>query len=480
VSSSEVGRAASRQEPAQPTHGERSSSPAARAVSTTRRRLALFGGILVVTFLSRIPFLDAGYGRINDGWRVASAAREIATTGRYAASRFPPHPVQELVCSLFWRQGAVAFNAATAFMSALAVLFFALSMDRLRIAGILEASAALAFAPVIFVNSTSSLDYLWALAFILGSFYFVLDRKPILAGIFLGLAIGSRITSGAMLLPLLILAWRTLDPDKRIFASAKLVAAAGVVGIATFVPVVARYGLSFWTFIERGSSAEEVLGRASTALWGRLGVAAIVLSLAWWVFRMVFRRPSVRPLGVERRTVVLVCIVSIALYVIAFVRLPHVPAYLIPAMPFVLLLLAILLERPVFRVVCIAVALSSFAIVGRSGLSAGPIFEDHRYRIEAMDYTKRIVEIGRTLTRRTIVVAGKWAPKIEVYVPEGRSGPVQYVYLVNDKELRGYQEQGFDVYFLPGQRSYNFNRYGVDLPARGVKPLVPDSAGWHW
>jgi uncharacterized membrane protein len=118
------------------------------------------------------------------------------------------------VCSLFWKEGAVAFNAATAVMSALAVLFFALSMDRLGIAGILEASAALAFAPVIFVNSTSALDYLWALAFILGGFYFVLERRPILAGIFLGLAIGTRITSGAMVVPLLILIWRTTGPGK--------------------------------------------------------------------------------------------------------------------------------------------------------------------------------------------------------------------------------------------------------------------------
>jgi membrane-bound ClpP family serine protease len=175
--------------------------------------LAFFGGILVVTFLSRVPFLDAGYGRINDAWRVATAAREIATSGRYTASRFPPHPVQEIVCSLFWRGWPVASNAATAVLSAFAVLFFALSLARLGIDGVLEASAALAFAPVIFINSTSSLDYLWALAFILGSLFFVLDRKPILAGIFLGLAIGCRITSGAMLLPLLILVWRTLAPE---------------------------------------------------------------------------------------------------------------------------------------------------------------------------------------------------------------------------------------------------------------------------
>jgi hypothetical protein len=178
--------------------------------------------------------------------------------------------------------------------------------------------------------------------------------------------------------------------------------------------------------------------------------------------------------------VVLVCVLSIALYAIAFIRLPHVPAYLVPAVPFVLLILAILLERWVFRVVCIAVALSSFVTVGRGGLSAGPIVEDRQYRIEAMTYTKRIVEAGRTLNRKTVVVAGKWAPKIEVYVPRGRSGSVQYVYLLDANALRSFQAQGFDVYFLPGQTQYNYNRYGVDLPVYGARPLIPDSAAWHW
>ena len=451
-----------------------------RPVFRTHRRLALFGAILVVTFLSRVPFLDAGYGAINDTWRVARAAREIATTGRYAASRFPPHPVQELVCSLFWEEGPVAFNAATALLSSFAVLFFALSMARLGIGGVLEASAALAFAPVIFVNSTNSSDYLWALSFILGSLYFVLERKAVLAGIFLGLAIGSRITSGAMLLPLLILVWRTLEPGKRAAAAAKFVGAAGVVGMATFVPVFLRYGWSFLTFIDRYISPLEVVLNATVKVWGRLGAAAIFLAIGWWIVRRSAGRPRAVPFGPERRTLLLVCTVAIALYAIAFVRLPHLPAYLIPAMPFVLLLLAMLLERPVFRIVCIAVVLSSFVHVGRSGLRAGPIFSDHRDRIESMAYTKKIVEVGRTLTRKTIIIAGKWVPQIEIYVPQLRSGPVQYVYLLDAKTLQSYQTQGFDVYFLPGQTKYNFKRYGVDLPARGVRPLIPESAGWHW
>ncbi|MEP6937397.1 MAG: hypothetical protein ABI871_04945, partial [Chthoniobacterales bacterium] len=58
--------------------------------------------MLVGVALSRLPFLDAGYGVNVDAWRVARAARHIAQTGEYEASRFPGYPVHEIVCSWFW------------------------------------------------------------------------------------------------------------------------------------------------------------------------------------------------------------------------------------------------------------------------------------------------------------------------------------------------------------------------------------------
>jgi hypothetical protein len=282
-----------------------------------------------------------------------------------------------------------------------------------------------------------------------------------------------------MVVPLLILIWRTTGPGKRATAAAKLAGAGGVVALATFVPVLHRYGWTFLTFFEHPTAAGTVLERGSVALWGRLGTVAILLSLVWWAARIASRRARVRS-SPERGTVFLVCITSIALYAIAFVRLPHLPGYLIPAVPFVLLLLATLLERPAFRIVCVAVALSSFLTVGRSGLSAGPILEDHSYRVEGVNYTRRVLELGRTLSRKTVIVAGHWLPKIEFYEPGGRTGPVQYVYLLDADALRSLQKQGFDVFFLPGQREFNLAAHGIDLLALGVRPLIPSSTGWHW
>src|SRR5258706_1022691 len=59
--------------------------------------------VLIAVAASRLPFLAAGYGTDTDAWRLAVAAREIGTTSRSMASRFPGYPVQEWLFAALWR-----------------------------------------------------------------------------------------------------------------------------------------------------------------------------------------------------------------------------------------------------------------------------------------------------------------------------------------------------------------------------------------
>jgi hypothetical protein len=155
--------------------------------------------------LSRLPFLASGYGVNVDAWRVARVARQLSETGLYEVSRFPGYPVHEIVCSWLWRGGPCALNGASAICSVAAVWVFILCARRLGCRDSVLAGLALAMSPVFFVNSVTAKDYVWALAFVLGSLFCVLDRRPTLAGLLLGLAVGCRITSAAMILPLALL-----------------------------------------------------------------------------------------------------------------------------------------------------------------------------------------------------------------------------------------------------------------------------------
>ena len=173
---------------------------ASTSSSSRMRTLLTLLGIPVLVFVTRLPFLSAGYGMDPDAWRVATIAHYLAHSGVYVASRLPGYPVQEFVSSLLSRGGPLALNPATAFCSALAVFFFILILRTLGCRDALLAGFALACLPVVYISSTISMDYIWALAFLLGATYMTLGRRPWLAGIFLGA--GDRVSHHLHAVPL--------------------------------------------------------------------------------------------------------------------------------------------------------------------------------------------------------------------------------------------------------------------------------------
>lgn len=202
--------------------------------------------VLLLIFISRIPFLYSGFGVEEDAWAMRLVAERIATSGNYEVSRLPGHPVQEFMYSLIWNRGAVAFNLLTLLLSTVGIAFFMMSLYKLQIRNYLWPGVALAFVPVIYNNSANALDYTWALSFLMMSFYFVVRNNAIVAGLFMALAIGCRITSGAMLLPYCFLAWQLVPTHRSVGSVVKIIGAAILFSILIFIPVFNTYGFDFF------------------------------------------------------------------------------------------------------------------------------------------------------------------------------------------------------------------------------------------
>src|SRR5262245_10243462 len=150
----------------------------------------ILAGVVLVT---RLPFLGPGAGNDIDGWYLVSAAREMVATGRYTRSRFPGYPVQEWLASWIARAGGgpVAMNVLSALAAAAAALLLARILRRLGARDAVLAGFALAFVPAAYVASVSAMDYLIAVAFLLAACDARLAGRPWLAGVWLGLAIGT-------------------------------------------------------------------------------------------------------------------------------------------------------------------------------------------------------------------------------------------------------------------------------------------------
>ena len=130
-----------------------------------------------------------------------------------------------------------------------------------------------AFAPLLWINSVMTMDYMWALTFLMGAYLALLYGAPQLAGLSLGLAAGFRLTSLFMLpsfwlLPLAHEAARR-DPAADVTTLA--------VTLAAYTLVLMNYGLNFLNFYDQKVPLEEFIKRLGKDGLGIIGGLAVLV-----------------------------------------------------------------------------------------------------------------------------------------------------------------------------------------------------------
>jgi hypothetical protein len=452
-----------------------------------------FTVIVAIVFLSRLPFITASsYGIDSDAWRVAAAAKSITETGEYKASRLPGYPIQEIAYSLVSPKTPFVFNAITAVFSGVAVAFFWLSLRAFGVRDNWLGAAALAFTPVLFINSTTSMDYVWSLAFMMGGLYFSVSQMPVLAGLMLGLAIGCRITAGAMVLPF---AFFLADRDGKLVLDRKLLwfgLTMGIVGLLAFAPVFFSYGFGFFTFYDADQPALiKVFNKATLGTWGVLGFCGVLLGFGFIGFRYGLRR-----VAFGHSTLRLTGLVAaILLFVIAFIRLPHESGYLIPLVPYLLILFGLLLERRVYQVICILIAFSPFVFgiapqnivmakiespsfnfrIGKKMLNVYPFYGqvliDKARRTGEAAFIKQVLSSAEQVSEKSVVICGAWLSLINGLMQK-QPTYVTFIYLPEDAtEFQHYADAGYHVYYLPDIDEFSLNANNFDLAKHGATPF---------
>lgn len=447
-----------------------------------RRTTAMLAFIL---FCTRLPFLFFGYGSEEDAWALPLVAERIATSGHYEVSRLPGHPLQEIVYSLCWQGGAVAFNLLTALISTLGILFFYHFLKRMNVPHRLWICAALAFTPVVYINSTNAMDYTWALGFSLMALHFISKRNIFLAGGMLALATGCRITAGAMYLPLAFLILQLSEREVR-FKHQGYFALSFLFSLALlFTPVVLEYGNGFLTFYEHFPlpSFARNLYKGSIGVWGLPGVVTLLLVCIPLLKRIIknnfgFSQSSHRSLAIA-------CITAIILYTIAFIRLPLKSAFLIPALPFLYILPALFLNEKKMQLLAGGMLLSCFIGginladdkrgSGKSALALSVEVEDQAIsfdlcrgifyadivkRQQRTAFSKRVLKSLSVVQEKTIIIAGWWLADLLVLSKDEPLEHVTLCYYQDEKTLEWYKKTGYAIYYLEEQNEYNDLRFG--------------------
>src|SRR6185369_11452266 len=185
----------------------------------------------------------------------------------------------------------------------------------------------------------------------------------------------------------------------------------------------------------------------------------------------------------------LAAVLAIALELILYLRLPHDEGYLLPAVPFTLLLAAVALPRGWFRALCAGAIVSPFILgvdvdppkkgvppLTRSPLAItmpagghrivieplrGPLLLDHAKRVRARRIVDRLAAARATLPPGALVFAGVLNAELEIRLPLGR-GSRWYTDYVSEPDLKALRAQGRDVLLLPAARERVMQVGGYD------------------
>jgi len=202
-----------------------------------------FSVILITTVFTHLPFLWSGYGADADAWLIAKSASILWSTGHYQESRLPGYPLHEIISApLVGLGGAPLSNAATLTITLIGTIVWNKIVSR---AGQHKKMlvVAFAFAPIVWQHSADTLDYVWSLLFILLSFYAILNRYILLAGVVLGISAGFRPSNLAAIIPFLCLIYLITNNIKQIII---FILSVSTVAVCAFVPLMIKYGIPGW------------------------------------------------------------------------------------------------------------------------------------------------------------------------------------------------------------------------------------------
>jgi len=431
--------------------------------------------ILSLAFLiTRIPLLNLGYGKDPDAWRVAVSALYLKNYHIYQTSRFPGYPLSEFVNSIVIQYGWVVTNSITMMLSLASVITFGKILDIIEIEKRGLLTVTYAFMPILWINSTNTMDYMWGLTLLIISWYFSLKKNYLLSSILMGLAISSRINLILFLLPFTYLVWKeTRNIRKVIYFNL----GASIIPIIMFSPLWIKYGLGLITYVQENFTLISYIEQVGYYIYSGFGLLPIIIFLMGLLISA--KKLIMQILNGNEEIIFL--LLTIVPTLILYLKAPYATEYLIPVLPFGLILVGKLYSSRLFSLLCILLLLNSVVNVGFISIDdngkpefkiidEGDIKKDIDERIHRMQYSE---QIRSSKINHSVVVAYYYLPNIQYlnlnsgknYTKKGYldiDNDVEYIYSLNREEFEEFKKEGYTIYYVKRwEREADYNIKGL-------------------
>lgn len=443
--------------------------------------------LIFLFILVRVPMLFLGFGLDPDAWRIANSAFDLRYHFVYHTSRFPGYPLPEFINSLLINFGWTATNSLTMLLSLLSVLAFAHLLKEWRIGNKGLLTVTYAFTPLLLINSTNSMDYMWGLSLIVFSWFLIVRMRFVTGGVVMGLAVSARPQVILFLIPLVFLLCRSDFRKRHII---QFVVASLVVSTILFLPVYVTYGFGFihhypprTTWLQTGYGAIKHFGLPS------LGVLILIGVTSLKGFRAMVCKPAKNDLFI---------LLSLIIAFLSFAVTPYHFEYLIPVVPFGLIFISRIGKKPLLILFCCLVLLHgflAFASIQHTGdrhisiraVDDGAVIKNITARRRQIADAIKITEAD--VDAHSVILVGPWLPII-TYLGNDISSTehtkkmydsniqeqgvwnfrrkIWYRYLINLDELTLLLNDNFRVYYIRGVREYTKEIYGYDLNEHGA------------
>jgi hypothetical protein len=459
-------------------------------------------GLFFLVLASRIPFLFIGYGAEEDSWGTPLAIWQTIETGIYEPSRLPGHPVQEAFYLLIPSLSPFWWNLLSALACAWSSVAFFKIFQKLELEWAFLSGLALAFVPIVYISSTYTIDFCFTLSFLLWSFFYLLERKYLISGLIVGLAIGCRITTGVFIIPFAI--WIFLN-ERKDFSSQSLVkfGLIGIlVGVLTYLPLVLTFGYRFFQYYDQFPypSWEKVIYKASFGVWGAIGLLGMIsATLSQLVFGGFSR---IQGQSDRNKSLVGLALLILGLFTFSYLRLPQKSGYWILLIPFVILALRVSLLDMLYKfVICCFLASSFLFSLGLtdakrgSDYSAwakvhkvgdqtvffdpitGPLYSDLSKRRNKEAFCREVVEeLSSPQHTTSVVICGWWYNELMVYAKQNNPSLIPHLrFYAKQDELERVASKQLNWYFLPEQEKYNDLYSQISTTQQFAKPWINEA-----
>jgi len=315
--------------------------------------------LLVISFLVYVVAGLFGYGNDSDTYRMIISGQTFITQFKYDPSRYPSYLIPELAIGITSLIGSFYLsNLVSAILgSATLLLFFLLLRKAFKITDSFLITLTVGLNPYFIIVSSSSMDYIYSLFFIMAGIFALYRQKHIVAGALFSFAISSRLSNIAVVigtyLYFLGISGKNEKKDAKQFLLSGFFAL--ILSIFLYLPafIAANYSFGFLTYVIGNWTFS---GYASRFIYKNIYLFGLLPFLFFLLTTIYFF--CIQRVEIFRRPVVIAGLIILLLQELLFFKIPLDKCYLLPILFVVIPIWAVFINSQRLLVVLLIFTIS--------------------------------------------------------------------------------------------------------------------------